>query len=124
MFPKMLTFSRERHGDEMRDSGKPYFSHIIDGLVIMMCFSIGSDILFTAYAAHDLVENGKATLKEVKRRSCREVATLVDYLDKSKKGKRLYFLKISLFIKAIVLKAINRLSNMSDMFEVYKLKRQ
>lgn len=124
MFPKMYDFVKERHADETRDSGAPYIVHVIDGCFVMMCFGIGSDVLFSAYAAHDVVENGKATLDEIEERSCHEVAVLVDFLDKTGMKIAVHFLQIALLIKAIFLKAIDRLSNMGDMFEVYPIEKQ
>ncbi len=124
LFPGMLEFAEERHAGEIRLSGEPYMAHIYDGCFIMVCFGIKSDVLFCGYTSHDLPENGKATLEEIERKSCHEVAMLADFLNKKGMIKAIYFLQLSLLVKAVFLKAIDRLSNMGDMFEFFTIEKQ
>jgi len=124
IFPKALEFAKKRHHGEIRLSGDPYIKHILDGCYIMMALGISSDVIFTAYGLHDVVENKRATIEEIRELFGDEIATLVEYLDKTGMISKVYFMQISLFIKAIILKAVDRLSNMGDMFEVYTIEKQ
>jgi len=124
IFKKALSFSEERHEGEVRHSGKSYFSHIIDVCFILICFRIRSENMLSAAALHDVVENRKATLQEIEKIFGWKIAELVNVVSKIggiTDGH--YFWRISLLLEATVIKVADRLSNMSDMIEVYSLKR-
>jgi|GEM_PF-1567798 len=123
-FPRTLADSKRGHKDDERDSGGPYFSHVIDVCFILIMFHIDSEEILCAAALHDLVEHGKMTIEEIRRKYGSRIAMLVEYLTKIKSlSDAQYFWRISLDIEAIIIKAADRLSNMSDMAKTFSPKR-
>lgn len=124
IFPSAYAFAKERHAGHFRDSGELYDTHLSDGCFILMSLKIGDDEIFSGYGLHDVVESGRATLEEIRELFGEKIAELVNFLDKRNIATGLYFLRLSLIIKAAIIKAVDRLSNMRDMADVYALERQ
>jgi len=81
LLARAYRFSQKAHGDQIRASGEPYFSHPLAVASILLdlkldCFSIITALL------HDTVEDTLATLEEIKIQFGPEIARLVDGVTK------------------------------------------
>src|SRR5271156_315458 len=74
-------FAREKHGDQLRDSGEPFVTHLLavtDLLADMQMDNVG---LVTGLL-HDIVEDTGVKLDEIKQRFGEDVARCVDGVTK------------------------------------------
>ena len=119
-------FSRETHGDQVRRSGKPYFTHPLQVAYILA--DLGFDETCVAVGLlHDVLEDTLAERQEVAARFGEEIAQLVDGVTKI--GKHSYvrrdqaqaetFRKLILAsakdIRVILVKLADRLHNMQTL---------
>ena len=119
-------FSRETHGDQLRRSGKPYFTHPLH--VAFILAHLGFDETCVAVGLlHDVLEDTLAERQEVAERFGEEIAQLVDGVTKI--GRHSYvrrdqaqaetFRKLILAsakdIRVIVVKLADRLHNMQTL---------
>jgi RelA/SpoT family (p)ppGpp synthetase len=74
-------FAKEKHGDQLRKSGDPYYSHPVQ--VAMLLASIHLDqCTIMAGLLHDTVEDCDVSLEEINKRFGSDVAELVDGVTK------------------------------------------
>jgi len=119
-------FADRAHGDQRRESGLPYVSHLVEVVRILMDLLEGrlDTTLACAALLHDVVEDTEVSLEEVERRFGREVASLVEGVTKlaglhfdSREAEqaenfRKMLLSMSRDLRVIFIKLADRLHNM------------
>ena len=76
-----VEFSRERHSEQKRDSGDPYFFHPLAVANILADYKLDWVSIATALL-HDTVEDGVASRAEIRKLFGAEIARLVDGVTK------------------------------------------
>jgi guanosine-3',5'-bis(diphosphate) 3'-pyrophosphohydrolase len=120
---RAYVYAMKMHGSQMRASGDPYFSHPIEVAGILTNYKLDTASIVTALL-HDIVEDTKATLEEVKDLFGEETARLVDGVTKltriqiqsteTKQAEnfRKFVLAMSEDIRVLMVKLADRLHNM------------
>ena len=120
---KAVKFSRDRHIDQKRDSGDPYFFHPLAVANILADYKLDW-ISVTTALLHDTVEDGVATRAEIRKLFGAEIARLVDGVTKLSKIEapkielreaenfRKFLLAMSKDIRVLLVKLADRLHNM------------
>jgi len=120
---KAVDFSRERHSEQKRDSGDPYFFHPLAVANILADYKLDW-ISVTTALLHDTVEDGVATRAEIRKLFGAEIARLVDGVTKLSKidaphielreaeNFRKFLLAMSKDIRVLLVKLADRLHNM------------
>ena len=120
---RAYVYAMKMHGSQMRASGDPYFSHPIEVAGILTNYKLDTASIVTALL-HDIVEDTKATLDEVKDLFGEEAARLVDGVTKltriqiqsmeTKQAEnfRKFVLAMSEDIRVLMVKLADRLHNM------------
>ena len=120
---KAYQFGMLMHGDQLRESGDPYFSHPIEVANILAELNLDTSSVICALL-HDTIEDTKATIKDIKENFGKEVSKLVDGVtklnkleskpDQSKAAEdfRKLILASSLDIRVLLIKIADRLHNM------------
>ena len=120
---RAYVYAMKMHGSQMRASGDPYFSHPIEVAGILTDYKLDTASIVTALL-HDIVEDTKATLEEVKDLFGEETARLVDGVTKltriqiqsmeTKQAEnfRKFVLAMSEDIRVLMVKLADRLHNM------------
>jgi len=118
-----VEFSKERHSDQKRDSGDPYFFHPLAVANILADYKLDWVSITTALL-HDTVEDGVATRAEIRKLFGAEIARLVDGVTKLSKIEspkmelreaenfRKFLLAMSKDIRVLLVKLADRLHNM------------
>ncbi|MFM8558619.1 MAG: RelA/SpoT family protein, partial [bacterium] len=119
-------FAGHAHGDQRRDSGQPYFTHVVEVCRILVdLFEARLDTtLACAALLHDVVEDTEASLPDVEKQFGREVASLVEGVTKlsglsfdsreaaQAENFRKMLLSMSRDLRVIFIKLADRLHNM------------
>jgi GTP pyrophosphokinase len=119
-------FADHAHGDQRRDSGQPYLSHVVEVCRILLDLleSRIDTTLACAALLHDVVEDTDVTLPEVEKTFGREVASLVEGVTKlsglhfdsreaaQAENFRKMLLSMSKDLRVIFIKLADRLHNM------------
>jgi len=120
---KAIDFSKDRHSDQKRDSGDPYFFHPLAVANILADYKLDW-ISVTTALLHDTVEDGVATRAEIRKIFGAEIARLVDGVTKLSKIEaphielreaenfRKFLLAMSKDIRVLLVKLADRLHNM------------
>jgi GTP diphosphokinase / guanosine-3',5'-bis(diphosphate) 3'-diphosphatase len=120
---RAYVYAMKMHGTQKRASGDPYFSHPIEVAGILTSYKLDTASIVTALL-HDIVEDTKATLEEVRGLFGEEVARLVDGVTKlarlqiqnmeTKQAEnfRKFVLAMSEDIRVLLVKLADRLHNM------------
>ncbi len=120
---KAYVFAMQAHGTQLRASGDPYFSHPIEVAGILAEMKFDSNTIITALL-HDVVEDTKYNIKDIKKNFGNEVSNLVDGVTKLSKleGRsdkfnqaenfRKLLLATSDDIRVLLVKLADRLHNM------------
>ena len=122
---KAYYFAEKAHEGQFRSSGEPYFSHPVAVASILVNFNMDTESII-ASLLHDVVEDTKVSIEEIKNMFNTEVANLVDGVTKlgkipysfySKEEQqaeniRKMLLAMSEDIRVIVIKLADRLHNM------------
>ena len=119
-------FAAQSHGDQRRESGEPYVSHVV--AVALILIDLLDQQLDTPLACaallHDVVEDTAVTLEDVEKRFGREVAHLVEGVTKlsalefdsrqaaQAENFRRMLLSMSRDLRVIFVKLADRLHNM------------
>jgi GTP pyrophosphokinase len=129
-------FAGHAHGDQRRDSGQPYFTHVVEVCRILVdLFEARLDTtLACAALLHDVVEDTEVALPDVEKQFGREVASLVEGVTKlsglsfdsreatQAENFRKMLLSMSRDLRVIFIKLADRLHNMRTI-EFLKLER-
>ncbi len=120
---KAFQFGMLMHGEQLRESGDPYFSHPIEVANILAELNLDTSSVVCALL-HDTIEDTKATIKDIKDNFGKEIAKLVDGVtklnkleskpDQSKAAEdfRKLILASSSDIRVLLIKLADRLHNM------------
>ena len=119
-------YAGHAHGDQRRDSGLPYFTHVVEVCQILIeLFEARLDTtLACAALLHDVVEDTEVTIQDVEKSFGREVASLVEgvtklsglHFDSREEAQaenfRKMLLSMSKDLRVIFIKLADRLHNM------------
>ncbi len=120
---KAYAYAREKHGDQLRASGEPYYGHPVNVALILIGLKLDPASIITALL-HDTVEDTDATLEELTEKFGEEVAQLVDGVTKlgqleliserTQQGENLqkFVLAITKDVRVLLVKLADRLHNM------------
>jgi len=123
MLNRAYVYAMKMHGKQKRASGDPYFSHPIEVAGILTSYKLDTASIVTALL-HDIVEDTKSTLEDVRGLFGDEVARLVDGVTKlarlqiqnmeTKQAEnfRKFVLAMSEDIRVLLVKLADRLHNM------------
>ncbi|NBC20391.1 MAG: RelA/SpoT family protein [Alphaproteobacteria bacterium] len=78
---RAFDFAREHHGEQLRASGDPYYSHPVAVAELLTQVQL-DDVTIIAGLLHDTVEDTSVTLDDVRRQFGDDVADLVDGVTK------------------------------------------
>ncbi len=128
---RAYVYAMQKHGQQMRASGDPYFSHPVEVAYKLTEFRLDGASICTALL-HDTVEDTDATLEEIEELFGEEISQLVDGVTKltrlevksesSKQAEnfRKLFLAISKDIRVLLVKLADRLHNMETLHFIQK----
>lgn len=120
---KAIDFAIHYHGEQLRESGDPYFQHPLEVAYIITQMHMDSTSVITALL-HDTVEDTDLTLEEISEEFSPEISTLVDGVTKLTKIEfqpdhikqaenfRKLLLAMSEDIRVLLVKLSDRLHNM------------
>ena len=130
-----IEFSRERHSEQKRDSGDPYFFHPLAVANILADYKLDWVSIATALL-HDTVEDGVASRAEIRKLFGAEIARLVDGVTKLSKIEtphielreaenfRKFLLAMSKDIRVLLVKLADRLHNMRTISHIESIDRR
>lgn len=115
-------FAEEAHRGQVRRSGEPYISHPVSvALIVAEELGLGANPVIAALT-HDVVEDTKYTIEDIRERFGDDVAFLVGVVTKQKKEKydkskqvdnyRQILSSVQYDVRAILVKLADRLHNM------------
>ena len=118
-------FIIEKHKDQFRKSGEPYFHHLVEVAYIVASLQCGPTTIIAAFL-HDVVEDTDVTVEEIEKIWGSEVAKIVDSLTKIQRLKlskmhseefeaedhRKIFIGMAKDIRVIIIKLADRLHNL------------
>lgn len=128
LISKAFFFAREKHGDQKRNSGEPYFSHV--AMVAKNCVDLGMDTeTIIGALLHDTLEDTETTDDEVRELFGEQVLFLVKGVTKLGKLKykgherhveslRKFFVAMSEDLRVIIIKLADRLHNVQTLEHV------
>jgi len=134
-FIRAIEFSRDRHQDQLRDSGDPFFFHPLSVARILTNYKLDW-ICVTSALLHDTVEEGVATRAEIRKSFGAEIARIVDGVTKLSKIEapeiklretenfKNFLLATSKDIRVLLVKLADRLHNMRTIKHIQSLKRR
>lgn len=119
------TFILDKHKDQVRKSGEPYYHHLLEVAYILASLKAGPSTII-AGLLHDVVEDTDVPIEEIEEKWGSEVAKLVDSLTKIQRLKlskientdfeaedhRKIFIGMAKDIRVIIIKLADRLHNM------------
>jgi len=120
---KAYVYAMQKHGEQKRKSGDPYFSHPLEVAAILTDLRVDEETVAVALL-HDTIEDTDATRKEIDELFGGKIGQLVDGLTKLKKldlvsnkakqaeNLRRLLLAISNDIRVLLVKLADRLHNM------------
>jgi guanosine-3',5'-bis(diphosphate) 3'-pyrophosphohydrolase len=122
-----FSFAQEAHQGQKRQSGEEYFQHSIATAVTLADIGMGSRTIASGLL-HDVPEDTKITLEEIKEKFGPEISAIVDGITKVGKIKlrgsreeiflenlRKMFLAMASDIRVIIIKLADRLHNMKTL---------
>lgn len=130
-------FILEKHKNQFRKSGEPYYHHLIEVAYILAKLQGGPNTII-AGLLHDVVEDTDVTIDEIKKRWGPEVAKIVDALTKIQRLKlskmkseefeaedhRKIFIGMAKDIRVIIIKLADRLHNLRTLGALSKDRQQ
>src|SRR5258707_7816906 len=120
---RAYVFAMKAHGEQMRPSGDPYFSHPLEVAAILTDLKL-DDATIGAALMHDTIEDTAATRAEIDQMFGRDIGALVEGLTKLKKldlvtkeakqaeNLRKLLLAIASDVRVLLIKLADRLHNM------------
>jgi guanosine-3',5'-bis(diphosphate) 3'-pyrophosphohydrolase len=86
LIAKAYNFALKAHENQKRKSGEPYFNHVLEVAEILSSWNM-DEVTIASGLLHDVVEDTKVTLDEIKKEFGEEVTFLVDGVSKLGKFK-------------------------------------
>jgi RelA/SpoT family (p)ppGpp synthetase len=120
---RAYVYAMKAHGEQMRASGDPYFSHPLQVAAILTDLKL-DDATIAAALLHDTIEDTETTRAEIDAKFGREIGVLVEGLTKLKKldlvtkeakqaeNLRKLLLAITADVRVLLIKLADRLHNM------------
>ena len=120
---KAMAFAIEKHDGQMRKSGEPYVTHVIEVAILLAQLRVGPSTI-CAGLLHDTVEDCGISKDELKKLFSADIATIVESVTKignlSFKDEKEYlaanhrkiFIAMAKDIRVILVKLVDRLHNM------------
>ncbi len=124
-------FAKEKHGEQLRQSGDPYYSHPVQVAMLLATIRL-DECTIMAGLLHDTVEDCDVSLSEIERRFGEDVRDLVDGVTKlgkldykSEKSKQAenfqkFILATVQDVRVLLVKLADRLHNMRTLHFVPK----
>ncbi len=84
LIKKAFEFAKQKHGEQVRDSGEPYIIHPLNVAYILAEMNLDEQSIAAALL-HDVVEDTETPMSEIKKQFGEEVANLVDGVTKISK---------------------------------------
>jgi len=124
-------YAKDMHGDQMRASGEPYYTHPVEVASILADMHMDTATIITAIL-HDTLEDTEATVADLEGIFGKEVATLVNGVSKltriesqTVEGKqaenfRKLVLAMSEDVRVLLVKLADRLHNMRTLHHIDK----
>ncbi len=116
-------FAEEKHRGQLRKSGKPYVSHVIEVAYILATLQAGPSTIIAGFL-HDTIEDCGITKEDIEKQFSSDIANIVEALTKIKKlskiedqdfryeSHRKIFIAMAKDIRVIIIKLADRLHNM------------
>ena len=118
-------FIMQKHNNQFRKSGEPYYHHLIEVAYILASLQCGPNTII-AGLLHDVVEDTDVTVEDIKKKWGEEVSKIVDALTKIQRLKlskitseefeaedhRKIFIGMAKDIRVILIKLADRLHNL------------
>ncbi len=136
LIAKAFEFAKKAHAGQQRKSGEDYFEHSVETAAILAEMGLRSRTT-SAALLHDVPEDTKVTLEEIRREFGEEIAKLVDGITKLGKFKlrgdkkevqlenlRKIFLAMAEDIRVVLIKLADRLHNMRTLYALPAEKRK
>ncbi len=121
---KAVAFASLRHKGERRDDNVPYIIHPLAAGKTLILLGVHNDPILAATIMHDVVENKRASMDEIKRIFGDDVAHLVDIQTKRDGEKpEDYYARVASEVGGILGKGADRLHNITNMVGVFELPR-
>lgn len=132
---KAYVYAMQKHGDQKRASGDPYFSHPLEVAAILTEMRLDEETIAVALL-HDTIEDTSATRREINELFGENIGTLVEGLTKLKRldlvskkteqaeNLRKLLLAISKDVRVLLVKLADRLHNMRTLGVMRPDKRQ
>ena len=125
MIKDAFEFAKEKHKNQVRKSGEPYYHHLIEVAYILAELRCGP-VTLAAGLLHDVVEDTDTSLDEIEKRYGEDCSRIVDALTKIQRMKlshrkeedfvaedhRKIFLGMAKDVRVILIKLADRLHNM------------
>src|SRR5512145_1273842 len=83
LLDRAYVYAMKAHGEQMRASGDPYFSHPLEVAAILTDLKL-DDATITAALLHDTIEDTETTRAEIDQIFGKEIGALVEGLTKLK----------------------------------------
>ena len=128
LLEKAYTFAKTKHDGQLRNSGEPYFTHVL--AVADNCAALGMDIeTIIAGMLHDVLEDTDATEEEMQKEFGDNILFLVKGVTKLGKVKyrgqerhveslRKFFVALSEDLRVLIIKLADRLHNVQTLEHV------
>src|SRR5215475_2388709 len=132
---RAYVYAMKAHGEQVRASGDPYFSHPLEVAAILTDLKL-DDATIAAALLHDTIEDTEATRAEIERLFGKDIGKLVEGLTKLKKldlvtreakqaeNLRKLLLAIADDVRVLLVKLADRLHNMRTLAHVPQEKRR
>ena len=132
---RAYVYAMKAHGEQVRASGDPYFSHPLEVAAILTDLKL-DDATIAAALLHDTIEDTEATRAEIERLFGKDIGKLVEGLTKLKKldlvtreakqaeNLRKLLLAIADDVRVLLVKLADRLHNMRTLAHVPPDKRR
>ncbi len=119
---RAIEFAMKAHYNQVRKfTGIPYITHCTAGVRYLSNCGIDNETMFVAMTLHDVVEDSKYTIDDIRKKFGDIVATIVAEVtltkkDKKDKGAFLKNLADNGTNEAVIIKAVDRITNTEDFF--------
>lgn len=121
---RAVTFANRLHEGQKRDDGSDYIDHPIRVCRYLLNHGIRDDVTLAASLLHDVIEDTNTTFEELVAEFGEDIAKIVDLLSKKKRiSSEEYYGAIAEDIRAVIIKAADRVGNIDDMIKVYSAER-
>lgn len=132
LIKKAYEFAEEKHKNQKRFSGEPYFNHLLETAKILSEMNSSAETI-AAGLLHDAIEDVGVTKEDLEKEFGKEIAFIVEGVtklgklryrgaDRHNESLRKFFVAMSQDIRVLMVKLADRLHNMRTLFYVPKEK--